>query len=215
MADSPSIAIIGAGGHALSVWDAVKSCGFEPVAFIDPHKVGNFCGLPVLASSSALDDTVANIALGIGTNYLRHAEYARIIECSPKYKFPAIVHRSAWVSPSASIGAGAVILSMASVGSQCVVGVGAVMNTSSSLDHSSSLREFASLGPGARTGGDVQVGERAMVGLNAGIFPRVVVGNDSVVGAHSLLTEDLEPYSVSIGVPAVVTRMRATDEPYF
>lgn len=215
MADVSSIAIIGSGGHALSVWDAAESCGFEPVAFIDPKNVGRFCGLPVIPSLSALDDTVVNIALGIGTNFLRHAEYSRILDDASNYKFPAIIHRSAWVSPSASIGAGVVILSMASVAAGCVVGVGAVMNTSSSLDHGSKLMEFASLGPGAHTGGDVQVGERAMVGLNAGIFQRVTVGSDSVVGAHSLLKEDLEPLSVAIGVPAVITRRRTANETYF
>ena len=215
MAGDLPIAVIGAGGHALSVLDAAASGGFEPVAFVDPLKVGILCGLPVVASVSDLDDTVADLALGIGANFLRQVEYERLIDAAPKYRFPAIIHRSAWVSPTASIGAGAVVLSMASVGANCVVGIGAVMNTSSSLDHSSQILGFSSLGPGAHTGGEVRIGERTMVGLNAGIFPRLIVGNDSVVGAHSMLKEDLGGHSVSFGVPATVTRRRATNEPYF
>ena len=215
MSANPALAIIGAGGHALSVWDAAVSGGFEPVAFVDPLKVGSLCGLPVVATLSELNHPVADLALGIGTNFLRQEEFARLIEGAQRYRFPPIIHRSAWVSPSAFIGAGAVVLSMASVGADCMVGVGAILNTSSSLDHSSELFDFASLGPGAHTGGEVRIGKRAMIGLNAGIFPRVVVGDDSVVGAHSLQKDDLEDHLVSIGVPAVVTRRRATNEPYF
>jgi len=215
MSGNPALAIIGAGGHALSVWDAAVSAGFEPVAFVDPLKVGSFCGIPVVSTLGELDHQVADLALGIGANFLRQEEYVRLIEGGKRYRFPPIIHRSAWVSPSASIGAGAVVLSAASVGAGCIVGVGAILNTSSSLDHSSKLFDFASLGPGAHTGGEVQIGKRVMVGLNAGIFPRVVVGDDSVVGAHSLLRDDLDDHSVSIGVPAVVTRRRGTNEPYF
>lgn len=214
MSNKRSLAILGAGGHALSVLDAAVSAGFDPVAFVDPLKVGSGCALPVVASLCDLDQEIDEIALGIGTNFLRATAYARAINEDARYRFPPIIHRSAWVSPTASIGAGAVVLSMASVGAHCTVGVGAVLNTSSSLDHSSELLEFASLGPGAHTGGDVRIGKRAMVGLNAGVFPRVVVGNDSVVGAHSMLRENTEANSVSMGVPAAVVRQRATNEPY-
>ena len=215
MSNKRSLAILGAGGHALSVLDAAVSAGFDPVAFVDPLKVGISCALPVVASLTDLDQEIDEIALGIGTNFLRATAYARVIKDGSHYSFPPIIHRSAWVAPSASIARGAVVLSMASVGAYCTVGVGAVLNASSSLDHSSELLEFASLGPGAHTGGDVRIGERAMVGLNAGVFPRVVVGNDSVVGAHSMLKENIEAYSVSMGVPAAVVRQRATNEPYF
>lgn len=215
MTAKPPLAIIGAGGHALSVWDAALSAGFEPVAFVDPRKPGNLCSLPVVSAVHELDESVTQLALGIGANFLREIEFSRLRDETSKYKFPPIVHRSAWVSPSASLGAGAVVLSMASVGAGCNVGDGAILNTSSSLDHNSELLAFASLGPGAHTGGGVRIRERTMVGLNAGIFPGVVVGNDSVVGAHSMLTEDIESHSVAIGVPARVTRQRGTNESYY
>ena len=214
MASSRAIAILGAGGHALSVFDAAVSAGFNPVAFVDPLKVGVSLSLPVVATLSDLGQETKEIALGIGANFLRERAYFRVIEETSEYKFPPIIHRSAWVAPSASIGAGAVILSMASVGADCTVGVGAVINTSSSLDHSSELLEFASLGPGAHTGGDVRIGERSFVGLNAGIFPGVTVGSDSVIGAHSMLSNDVASFSVLRGVPAALTRQRTRDEPY-
>ncbi|HSB22336.1 MAG TPA: DapH/DapD/GlmU-related protein, partial [Burkholderiaceae bacterium] len=40
------------------------------------------------------------------------------------------------------------------------------------------------------------------LGVNAVICPGVVVGKGSVVGANAVVTEDVPPYSVAVGVPA-------------
>jgi acetyltransferase-like isoleucine patch superfamily enzyme len=44
--------------------------------------------------------------------------------------------------------------------------------------------------------------EHARVGANATILPGVVVGTNSLVGAGSVVTKNVEPNSVYVGVPA-------------
>ncbi len=55
-------------------------------------------------------------------------------------------------------------------------------------------------------GNDVWIGERAM------IMGGVKVGNGAVIGAGAIVTKDVPPYSVAVGVPAKVIRCRFSED---
>jgi maltose O-acetyltransferase len=48
----------------------------------------------------------------------------------------------------------------------------------------------------------VHVEDDAWLGLGATILPGVRVGRGAVVGAHSVVTRDVEPFQIVVGVPA-------------
>lgn len=206
--------VVGAGGHAGSVADAARSAGFTIVGFFDGSADRSAGEREVLDSLDGVDLEETGFALGIGANYSREDAYATIKNSYPGARFPVIVHSSAWVSPSANLAEGAVVLSMASVGPGCSVGPGSLVNTGSSLDHDSQMGSFSSLGPGARTGGNVTIGERTVIGLNAGILQGISVGSDTVIGAHSLVNEAMPDSVVAYGTPATVVRKRQRDDRY-
>ncbi len=52
----------------------------------------------------------------------------------------------------------------------------------------------------------VHVGRGAYIGVNAIILPGVTVGEGCIVGAGSVVTKDVPPYSVAAGNPARVIR---------
>jgi serine O-acetyltransferase len=54
--------------------------------------------------------------------------------------------------------------------------------------------------------------ERVMVGGGAYVLGRITVGHDSVIGANSVVTQDVPPYSVVAGIPARVIR-KLPEEP--
>jgi acetyltransferase-like isoleucine patch superfamily enzyme len=58
----------------------------------------------------------------------------------------------------------------------------------------------------------VKIGERAMIGLNAGVLQGVTIGEDSVIGAHSLVRSDIEPLTLAYGVPCIAVRARERSE---
>jgi sugar O-acyltransferase (sialic acid O-acetyltransferase NeuD family) len=210
-----NLIVIGAGGHAGSVADAARSAGFTIVGFFD-GSAGRTAGeREALDSLDGVDLEATGFALGIGANYSREDSYATIKNSYPGARFPVIVHSSAWVSPSANLAEGAVVMSMASIGPGCSVGLGSLVNTGSSIDHDSKIGSFASLGPGARTGGNVTIGERTVVGLNAGILQGISVGSDTVIGAHSLVNKAMLDSVVAYGTPATVVRQRQREEPYY
>lgn len=208
------LVVLGSGGHSGSVAEAAQSAGFLIDDFIDVSG-GNAEFEKLISSMSARDLSSTYFALGIGTNHIRYQVHVAITRLFPQIRFPPIIHSSAWVSPSASISDGAVLLSHSSVGAHALLGVGTLLNSGASLDHHSTLGNFASLGPGARTGGNVVIGVRAMVGLQAGVLQGRALGDDCVVGANSLVTNNVPPLSVAIGSPCRVTRVRPWDEsPY-
>ena len=208
--------VIGSSGHAQSVVEAADSAGFVVDGTISTENSDGDIGFASLISALRDIDLVTTaLALGHGVNHVRFRAFEEVLSVFPQAQFPPIVHSSAWVSPTASLGRGAVVLAQASVGSGSTLGVGALINTGASLDHDSTLGDFASLGPGARTSGNALIGPRTMLGLQAGILQGRTIGEDTVVGAHSLVVEDIPALSVAMGIPCRVTRSREWDENYY
>ncbi len=54
----------------------------------------------------------------------------------------------------------------------------------------------------ADRGGDVIIGDRAWIGYGALILPGVKIAEGAVVGAGSVVTKDVEPYTIVAGNPA-------------
>lgn len=208
--------VVGAGGHAMSVADAALSSGWTLAGFYSPEDSGPASALGPVFSTLEMDVVVSHaFILGIGTNYAREIAFTRITDRFPSATFVTVVHKTAWVSAHALVHPGATILAHAAVGPGSIVGRGAILNTGASLDHESSLGNYASLGPGARTGGRVVVGDRTMIGMQASILQGISVGDDVVIGAHSLVNRDVIGNTVTWGVPGRTIRTRSRSDPYF
>jgi acetyltransferase-like isoleucine patch superfamily enzyme len=54
----------------------------------------------------------------------------------------------------------------------------------------------------------IAVAEDVWIGANCSILDGVRIGKGAVIGAGSVVTKDIEAYSVAFGVPAVVVRSR-------
>ena len=53
-------------------------------------------------------------------------------------------------------------------------------------------------------GGVISVEEDCWLGSHVVVIRNVTIGKGSVVGAHSVVTKDIPPYSIATGVPATV-----------
>ena len=71
--------------------------------------------------------------------------------------------------------------------------------TNKSLKTPPSQRLLTSKGP-------VIIGKNVWIGEGAMIMPGVKIGNNSVIGANSVVTKDIEPFSVVAGSPAKVIK---------
>jgi len=56
--------------------------------------------------------------------------------------------------------------------------------------------------------GDVIIGSFVWIGANVLIEPGLTIGENSVIGANSVVTKDVKPFSIVGGVPAKLIRMK-------
>lgn len=54
--------------------------------------------------------------------------------------------------------------------------------------------------------GTIHIGADSWIAYNACILPNVTIGKHCIIGALSVVTEDIPPYSVAVGSPARVVR---------
>jgi acetyltransferase-like isoleucine patch superfamily enzyme len=71
---------------------------------------------------------------------------------------------------------------------------------------------------GRRFGGDggagrpIRIGANVWIGFDACVLPGVSIGEGSIIGARSVVTEDVPPYSVAAGNPARCVRRLTPQE---
>ena len=63
-----------------------------------------------------------------------------------------------------------------------------------------------------KTRGDVIIGNDVWIGRDAFIISGVQIGNGAVIGARSMVTKNVAPYTIVAGNPAKVVRERFTPE---
>ena len=194
----------GAGGHARSLLEAIRSAGeFEVVALVDddPQRT-ELLGVPIL---SALDEVrdVAHAFVGVGgvaDRETRARVFGRLLEAG--FTLPPVVHATAAVSPWAELGRGAQILALAVVNAGAALRDGAIVNTGAIVEHDCVVGASAHLGPRATLGGDVTVGDGAHVGMGAVVVEGVSLGAGAFVAAGAVVTNDVPDGARVGGVPA-------------
>jgi sugar O-acyltransferase (sialic acid O-acetyltransferase NeuD family) len=176
-------------------------------------------GCRVLGTDDELPAAVASNAanaflVAVGDNFTRGRLFERASATCPDLRPISAVHPRAWISHTATVGSGAIVMAGAVVSNGCTVGNGALLGTNASIDHDNQFADFVSLGPGATTGGSVYVGEYTAVGLGADVVHARRIGEHSVIGAGALVLTDLPARVVAYGFPARVVRARKEGEPY-
>ena len=210
------IVIIGAGGHAAVVADALLASGQRVLGFTDAdpsRHTRTLCGLPVLGDDRALEaHSPATLALangiggvGAGSAVARRSMQARMSALG--WQFVTVRHPSAVVSPFARIGRGAQMLAASVVQVGAAVGEGCIVNTAAVVEHDVVLGDFTHVAPGAVVCGDVAIGARSHVGAGAIVRQGVRLGGDTLVGAGAVVVRDFAGGGVLVGVPArIMTR---------
>ncbi len=121
-------------------------------------------------------------------------------------RFVTLVHPTAVVAPSASIGEGVILCPYSVVSDSTRVGRFALINYHASLGHDSSIGDFAVLSPYATLGGGAAAEDDVFLGLHASIAPGRRVGAGTKVSANSAVLSDVPALSIVWGVPGISSR---------
>ena len=199
--------VLGGGGHAKVVIDALLAGQHQIVGFTSPEtEVDSILGVMRIGDDDALEGyspeevVLANGLGSVGSSDRRRKLYLRF--SAQNYPFPPLLHPSAVVAASVSVGSGVQVLAGAVVQSGCCICENAILNTRSSVDHDCIIGAHVHVAPGATLSGGVLVGEGAHVGTGASVIQGVTIGAESVVGAGAAVVRDVLVGSTVVGVPA-------------
>ncbi len=123
--------ILGAGGYGQTVADvAEQSEAYEEIHFLDDNSnADNVIG--------KCEDFVkykdCAIYPAFGNNPLRFAWIEDLITAG--FSVPTIIHKSAYISPKASLEVGCVVLPHAVINTNCNLGKGCIINCNATIDH--------------------------------------------------------------------------------
>ena len=207
---SKSLVIIGAGGHAKALADALLSGGRTVLGFTDPDpaKQGmTFLGLSVLGSDDVLsrfkpwEIDLVNGQGGVRTGGLRR----HVQESLEKggWHFASVTHPAAVVSRFARLASGVQLLAACVVQAGAEIGRGCIVNTGAIVEHDVSLGEFVHVATGAKLCGDVRVGAHSHLGAGCVVRQGVCLGERTLVGAGAAVVKNFAGGGTLIGVPAV------------
>ena len=114
------------------------------------------------------------------------------------------IHPSAQVSSDASIGTGSIVGIGSYLGPGSVLGPYSLADRYSLIGHDAKVDDFSTIHAGANLSGFSQVASLSVIGAAACLLPRVRVGQNSVVGAGSVVTTDVPDRVTVVGNPARV-----------
>lgn len=203
------VLIIGAGGHAAVVADALLAAGETVLGFTDaePSRHGQLlCGKPVLGGDELLAQHTPGalrLANGIGGTRTGSARAAiqRRLE-NQGWRFTEVRHPSCVVSPFARICAGAQLLARSVVQAGADIGAGSIVNTAAVIEHDSKLGEFVHASPGAIVCGNVSIGAHSHIGAGAVVRQGVTLGEHTLVAAGAVVIKDFKGAGTLVGTPA-------------
>ncbi|MRR52631.1 MAG: acetyltransferase [Rhodocyclaceae bacterium] len=193
------VLIIGAGGHAKVVIDALEQAGHTIAGVVDEKAATSVLGgYPVFAGPALPDADGFIVAIGDNAARRDRFEHYGSLLLTPA----TVVHPAAVIADSATIGPGSVVFAGAIVNSDAVIGENVILNTGCTIDHDCSVEAHAHIGPGANLCGNVMVGEGALVGVGACAIPGAKIGSWSVVGAGSVVVDRVKSGVTAVGAPA-------------
>jgi sugar O-acyltransferase (sialic acid O-acetyltransferase NeuD family) len=205
----PTIVIIGAGGHAKVLLDALLGAGQTVQGLLDADASRHgtsVLGKPVLGDDSWLETAppqTLQLVNGLGSNGLVTAKRSAFERAKAAgYTFATVQHPAAVVGRDVALGEGAQLLARAVVEAGSKLGANVTINTGAIVNHDCRLGDHVHVAPGAVVLGGVEVGEATHVGASAVILTRLKIGRDCVIGAGAVVVKNLPDGSTVAGVPA-------------
>lgn len=202
--------ILGAGGHALEVFDILRSMDqLEGLEIYDQDQSKTVFHKSYTVVHAAEELKSKSFCLGIGNPTSRKGLYEYF--SNRGLRLFALRGEHTVISPSALVEEADVFHSCF-IGPKTHIARGCMINTGAQVHHEVSLGEFTVINPGALILGAVQIGAMCSIGAGAKILPGITIGNQVTVGAGAVVIRNVEDGMTVVGVPAVPVGSKSEDQ---
>lgn len=208
------IILLGAGGHARVVLDALLAAGLNVNGVVDPSLAGTndyWRGVPVLGNDQDLLELPPHdieLVNGIGSipgQTLRKEVFRKFT--SAGFNFRTVIHPSAIIGSEVKLMPGAQLMAGAIVQADSLIGENTIVNTGARVDHDCSVGSDVHIAPGAVVSGGVQIGVDTHIGTGASIIQGIILGKNVLVGAGTAVVRDVPDGARIVGPsPKIISR---------
>lgn len=187
------IILIGGGGHCKSCIDVIEQEGsfnIEGVLDVKKKVGGKILDYRVIGTDEDIPDLVKDGHLFFITlGHILNAEKRISIFNSLKamgLKIPTITSPTAYISRTAKIGEGTIIMHHALINSDAVIGSNCIINSKALIEHDAIVNDHCHISTATIINGGVRVGAGSFVGSGATTKQNTSIPSNSFIKANSI-----------------------------
>jgi sugar O-acyltransferase (sialic acid O-acetyltransferase NeuD family) len=209
--------ILGTGKFAEELADLVSDLPNMTVAAFIEHSDPEQCkqklvGLPVLWIETVLELASTHVVVSALTMQQSDPR-VRIIEKIESYGIPfvSVIHPSAWISSTSSVGEGTILSVNTVVASHTRIGRHVRVNRGALIGHHNQLEDHVTVGPGAAIASSCRIGKGAYIGIGAAVREGITIGQNVLAGAGAVIIRDVPANVKVVGVPARIIKENVSE----
>jgi len=191
------VIILGAGGHAKVVAEALRLSGAKILGFVTPDLDSGkeFYGSTILGDDAVIFDYLieeVDLVNGVGAlpgQTLRWELASKMREKG--YHFKTVVHPKAVVASSVVLEEGVQVMAGVVIQPGTSIGRDSIINSGVIIDHDCVISENCHLAPGVVCSGAISIGGNTHIGTGASIIQGINVGGKSVIAAGTIIYKNV------------------------
>jgi sugar O-acyltransferase (sialic acid O-acetyltransferase NeuD family) len=217
-----NIVLIGGGNQAHYTIDIIEKEGkYNIVGIIDSiHEIGSDrFGYKILGRQEDIikltkQYQIQGGLITVGDNWIRYIISNQILNLIPSFEFVNAIHPSVIIGNNVKLGVGITAMAGVIFNPKSKIGDFTFFATGAQIEHDCIISDFASVSAGSVTGGYVKLGKFSALTLGVTVLDRLEIGENTVVGAGSLVLKSLPSDVLVYGNPASIIRKRAIGEKF-
>ncbi len=189
------VIIIGAGGHAKVLVNALKLSGRKIIGLTDNQKIGTVLGIPILGEDEIINHyNFQEIELVNGIGMLPKSDTRQRVFLKSKekgYVFAIVIHPSAVISEDVGLQEGVQIMAGAVLQPSVTIGENTIINTSASIDHDCHIGAHCHIAPGVTLSGGVKIDDGSFVGVGSAIIQGIHLQKNAMIPAGMIVRKNV------------------------